>query len=276
MCTMSIICPRNKQLRIAFNRDELLTRPPGSPPTRLSLGGRESLFPVDSRAGGTWIAVNDAGLAMAVLNLNQARSQPGNAILSRGKLIPMLLHATGTDEVMQSLQAISLTDFDPFRLIVFYESSVTEFQFDGSVSFTLNYSAAEPLMFTSSGLGDDRVERPRRMLFNEIITRYGATPKAQTLFHNHVWHDRPHISVRMSRENARTVSQTVIEIDPDRAVMTYAPSPPYAGERTGVRGLAKTSQEKLILNDAPPSGSPLTLTLSPEYRGEGNVQPVLS
>ncbi len=43
-----------------------------------------------------------------------------------------------------------------------------------------------------------------------------------------------------------------------------SPSPLYSGERAGVRG--ERGIFRRLLNDR---SSPLTLTLSPEYRGEG-------
>lgn len=222
MCTMSIIRPRDQQLRIAFNRDELLTRSQATPPRSVWFGDRQALLPIDPRSNGTWIAVNAAGLAMAVLNYNHQPPLPGTAVLSRGRLIPMLIHATNTVEAMQRLKVINLGDFDPFRLIIAEQAGVTELVFDGSDSYSLNYSASEPLMFTSSGLGDALVERSRRMLFNELIGRYGPTRKAQDLFQNHQWPSQPHLSVRMNRENARTVSQTIIELGSDRAIMIYS------------------------------------------------------
>ena len=79
-------------------------------------------------------------------------------------------------------------------------------------------------MFTSSGLGDHLVESPRRELFNEMLQN--RSPSMQDAFHRHQWADRPHLSVCMSRPDARTVSHTRIHVTPQRATMLYMPDAP--------------------------------------------------
>ena len=93
MCTVTVV-PGREAIRLACNRDELRSRAAALPPQVRQFGPRRALLPVDPTSGGTWVAANDAGLAMTLLNVN-----PGNGLgtsaarLSRGNIIPALLHA---------------------------------------------------------------------------------------------------------------------------------------------------------------------------------------
>jgi hypothetical protein len=71
VCTLSVV-PIGDRVRLAFNRDEKRTRAPGLPPRAARIGHRTAILPTDPASGGTWLAVNDAGLALAVLNVNPA------------------------------------------------------------------------------------------------------------------------------------------------------------------------------------------------------------
>ena len=84
MCTVTIItvdsaaqcapdsgsAARGKGIRLACNRDELRTRPAALPPIIRTFGNRKAIMPVDPISNGTWIAVNDAGIAATLLNVN--------------------------------------------------------------------------------------------------------------------------------------------------------------------------------------------------------------
>ena len=90
----------------------------------------------------------------------------------------------------------------------------------------------EPLLFTSSGMGDDLVEQPRRALFDERLRDVeGATFHEQWAFHTHAWQDDEAISVKMSRQDAMTVSIMSITVDKRHVHTLYAPQPFTAADR---------------------------------------------
>src|SRR3712207_9571694 len=62
--------------RVAFSRDELRVRLAGLPPGVGVFGARRAVHPTDAAAGGTWIAVNDAGLVLFLLNVNLPSPRP--------------------------------------------------------------------------------------------------------------------------------------------------------------------------------------------------------
>ena len=67
------------------------------------------------------------------------------------------------------------------------------------------------MMLTSSGLGDELVEAPRRELFDAMLSFGECSRQRQDEFHRHSWGDRTYLSVCMRRTDAATTSYTVVE-----------------------------------------------------------------
>jgi len=227
MCTVTVI-PAREAIRLACNRDELRSRPAALPPRVQQFGPRRAVLPVDPTSGGTWVAVNDAGLALTLLNVN---SQNGSATLaaplSRGKLIPALLHADTPLAAAFSALALDPAQYAPFRLLLVSRREGVEVHSDGTrIRLVWRIGLSRPQLFTSSGLGDQAVEGPRRRLFGEYFDSSGDPLARQDAFHRHRWPDRPHLSVCMDRPDARTVSHTVVSLGPDRVTLTYHPDAP--------------------------------------------------
>ncbi len=236
MCTLTVVPLPGDRVRLAFNRDERRTRPPGQPPALRRLAEREAVMPIDPVSNGTWLAVNDAGLAFAVLNVTPR--SPVNAaagLRSRGEIIPALLGCRSPAAALGELErAVRYPDFAPFRLVLVGSGVGADIRWDGRQPMVMNrLLGGTPLLFTSSGLGDDLVDGPRRDLFD---TLFAAPPDgweaAQDAFHRHRWADRPHLSVNMERADARTVSHAVIELADAGATFSYhGDSPDRTAER---------------------------------------------
>jgi len=222
VCTVSIIPLASAGYRLVTNRDESRRRAAADPPEWRgppTLPVR-ALWPTDSHAGGTWVAAAETGLALALLNVNArgaetAPARPGRR--SRGLLIPTLIDSRGGDEAADRLLAADLSRFDPFRLIAVEPDGdglprALDARWDGE-RLHVTAHGTRATCFASSGLGDGFV-LARLPLFEEVVVSAGATPESQDAFHAHRWADRPEISVLMSRDAARTVSVTTVEVSP--------------------------------------------------------------
>lgn len=229
MCTLTII--RHKDplsgqscVRLAFNRDEQRTRPAARPPEIEQFGRQRAILPRDPKGGGTWIAVSDAGVGLALMNAYAGGALPPPGEKSRGLIIPSLLECDTLASAVQQALNTDVRPYAPFRLIVLDDRELVELANHGP---RLRVRSREPLelprFFASSGLGDRVVDGPRREVFEEFLIREAATPQRQDALHHHCWPDRPHLSVCMSRLEARTVSFTTIEIRLDRVSMHYQP-----------------------------------------------------
>lgn len=227
MCTVTIIRD-DATLRLACNRDELRTRAAAEPPTVRAFGERRALMPIDPVSGGTWIAVNDAGLALTLLNVN-LESPPINHVhhRSRGRIIPSLLALTSVDAALDAAAGLDPALYPPFRLVVLDRHALGDVYSDGAAGRVERISHdALPVMFASSGLGDHIVDPPRRELFTRMFDAEGQSAATQDAFHRHTWADRTELSVCMSRSDAMTVSYTAIELGGDAVAMRYQPGLP--------------------------------------------------
>jgi hypothetical protein len=223
MCTVSVV-PAGNGFRVVCNRDEQLVRPAALPPTVRRIGVRTALWPLDPVSGGTWIGVNDAGIAMFVLNRTVAPGVAGRSgASSRGTLVPELLRHRRLEDVMRAAANLPLERFEPFTLVaVSRTTAVWMTRRVGDPTFQ-SAPVSQPLLFTSSSLGDDLVTPPRRQLFARLVERSATPLGGQLAFHRHTWPARPNISVQMSRGDAATVSRTLVDVTSDRIDMRYVP-----------------------------------------------------
>jgi hypothetical protein len=206
MCTVTIIPTTDGGVRLVSSRDEQRTRPRALPPERRVLrAGIVAAWPTDPAGGGTWIAASSRGLCLTLLNVNLERMpEPTERTLSRGSIIPTLIDSITPAGVLERLQRSDLHRFMPFRLVAADATELADFRWDGQ-SFEAHAEELAPRCFVSSGLGDHLVA-PRLELWRDWIADHGLSPEAQDAFHEHRWPDRPHLSVHMDREDARTVS----------------------------------------------------------------------
>lgn len=213
--------------RMACSRDERHGRAPALPPELQSHDGIEALMPIDPVSGGTWVAVNAAGLALTLLNYNLPEP-PTDRTVSRGGVIPQLIGAVTLDEAVARCGAIERERMLPFRLVMCDGRQVALWRSTEPASM-MEVTALDnqPVFFTSSGLGDHLVEQPRRAVFEGWFTQPVEDWAArQDALHRHRWPDRPHLSICMDRDDARTVSYTTIEVGPKRIAMHYHPDRP--------------------------------------------------
>lgn len=220
MCTVSVV-PHADGVRVVCNRDERLTRAPALPPVRRRCGDLDAVFAVDPASDGTWIGGNQAGLVAALLNRTVDGSTPPPGRLSRGAIVPLLLRCQSIGEACDELQRIGWRAYAACRILLADATSVVTFT-PGDRSAVAR-SASEPAMLTSSSLGDDLVCGPRNALFDSLVRHAPDMIVGQRAFHDHRWQDCPHLSVRMRRADAATVSRTRIDINTNGIDLRYEP-----------------------------------------------------
>ncbi|MBI5864223.1 MAG: NRDE family protein [Planctomycetes bacterium] len=240
VCTVTAFNLRDSEgkrlFRVACNRDEQRIRPPSLPPRVREFNGCRAVTPIDQPSGGTWIAANQRGVILVLLNANPSPDMeiPTNVWRrkSRGIIIPSLIDAADVGQIADRIAAgaISARSHPPFRLIAMDGRGYVEARSDAlRLRLTDCRQNDSPLFFTSSGLGDQVVDRPRRGLFLEMFRACEpASPSRQDEFHRHQWPDRQDLSVRMSRDDAQTVSYSVVELADREVVMHYQLGGPSA------------------------------------------------
>lgn len=235
MCTVTVVPyfrDGNSCVRVGCNRDELRDRPAAELPRVRCFAATRSIYPLDPVSGGTWIAVNEVGLAFVLLNVNDGSvRQQYCPLRSRGAIIPTLLNCLTLMSALGRLSSMEPSDYSPFRLLLIDRFAIAELHSDGKKTRLLqSRRLVRPLLFTSSGLGDALVEFPRRQLFLGLFERNQDVRAQQERFHRHRWPDRRHLSVCMSRPEARTVSYSVADLTPDGVTFIYQPLGPNQPE----------------------------------------------
>ncbi|MDX9910223.1 MAG: NRDE family protein [Phycisphaerales bacterium] len=268
MCTVSVISTA-LGFRLVTSRDESRGRAPGLAPAWREHGGvphARVLMPVDPKAGGTWVGAAEHGLALALLNCNPEHPPELPAAerrLSRGTIIPGLIACADATLVIAGVDGLELERLPPFRLVAVDRpeadgpARVGVARWDGR-SLTRVWLGA-PACLASSGLGDHVVD-VRLPLFEEMVgARAGDDAEvraAQDAFHHHAWPERRHVSVLMSRPEARTVSITSIDV---------ARPSGGGGERWGVRAAYEPVPEGVAGGDEVHSGPHTEAKPSPSY-----------
>lgn len=198
-------------------------------PSIVTISGRTAVMPIDPVSAGTWIGGNDAGLVLVLQDVTPGRGPvvPPADVVSRGTIIPSLLGRSSPGEVVGDLCRRSWGRYQPFQLIVLGGRSCLAFRWDGAEAVAGESSPiSHPLMFTTSGLGDDVVAEPRRRLFEAMFEGQGDWELRQDEFHRHHWPECPHLSICMRRPDAHTVSLTVVTLAEDTLTMAYYPDAP--------------------------------------------------
>jgi len=237
MCTVSLIRvpPTGRAaggyVRLASNRDESRQRPAALPPQIRRAGERQIVMPVDPTSDGTWIAVNDAGIAATLLNIYPrpgdptARAKDPN-LRSRGEIIPSLLAHSTITALSDAINELDVRQYPGFRLVITDgERLLTCRSEDGVLTDTLETWNGQPMMWASSGLGDEIVDGPRRELFDQTLA-LDPTADAQDEYHRADDREASHLAVCMSRPDAHTVSYTAITMPAMRVALDYYDAPP--------------------------------------------------
>src|SRR5437762_596540 len=104
MCTISFV-PKSRKFYLAMNRDEKFTRSTALPPAIVDLADRRAIFPREPE-GGTWIAANNAGVCLALVNWHRIERQPVRSITSRGQVVKALAAKSSDEEISAGLAAL--------------------------------------------------------------------------------------------------------------------------------------------------------------------------
>jgi len=184
------------------------------------------MYPIDPLSGGTWIGVNDSGLAAAVLNRTPSPAPARRAAtLSRGVIVPALLGCRSIDAAVEAIDALDCRLFEPFTVVLADRTRGVSFRSGSTRCTRKSFDVSAPQLFTSSSLGDRIVEPPRRLLFERLILRAADRLAGQFRFHRHQWPDARHVSVCMRRDDAATVSRTTIDLESSGVRMEYESTP---------------------------------------------------
>jgi uncharacterized protein with NRDE domain len=227
MCTVTFT-PTNDTYLLAMNRDDLHARASALPLVRAQVAAHTAAYPQEA-GGGTWLGVNQYGIAFALLNW--AVTPKGRKEKTRGVIIPQVLMATDLAYARALFESIELEGTWPFRLVAIVpgERSVREWRWNHESRSELSHEWAVHHWF-SSGASDEKAEQIR----GAVCERYWRAENAgsrEWVRRLHATHEPEQgvFSICAHRDVGGTLSYTEIEVTRDAVSLAYSPSSPCRG-----------------------------------------------
>lgn len=221
MCTVTFIARRGGYC-LGMNRDEKRTRPVGLPPVRTIVNGHAVLCPTEP-SGGTWIAVNDSGACLALINWYSVVERVEHGAVSRGEVVRMTCASASPDAADEALAELPLERINPFRLIGIFPAACEVIEWRWNLKRLIRKKAPwETQQWVSSGFDERSAQRIRGRIFRDALQQIAAERPAwlRRLHSSHAPQVGP-FSTCMHRPDAATVSYTEITVSSRMATMSY-------------------------------------------------------
>jgi len=201
MCTVTYLHTNGGYI-LTHNRDEA----PKRSPHELTLEN-DLLFPRDTGAGGTWIAVQRSGLMACVLNgaFVKHRHEPPYR-RSRG-LVLLDFFANGDPDAFWN--SYDFSGIEPFTLLFFADAMVGEGRWDGNQKHLRHLEPEGTHFWCSATLYPPDMQLQREAVFRSWLDKIGHTPQPADLLDLHHTGSvgDPENDYVMNRDNrVRTVS----------------------------------------------------------------------
>ena len=222
MCTLTVVTGSDTY-RMAMNRDEKIARGAGVPPVMHEFDGTRAIYPNDGD-GGTWIAANECGIALALLNWNDI-APPGKTVKtrSRGRVIPALIDSRSLWDLHAVFSVSNFTGMLPFRLVGVFpsEREIWEWRWD-STHLEFQVHAWKSRHWFSSSLSDNRAESLRGLACRDAQRESdaGSVPWLRRLHASHGGGPGP-FSLCVHREDVKTLSYSEVMVTPGHVQMSH-------------------------------------------------------
>jgi len=222
MCTLTVVAD-NGTYHMAMNRDEKITRGVGVPPEMYEFDGTSVIYPSDGD-GGTWIAANEYGIGLALLNWNDIAPYGGAAkTRSRGRVIPALIDSRSLSDLHEVFSVSNFKGMMPFRLVGVFpsEREIWEWRWD-STQLDAQIHLWESRHWFSSSLSDKQAESLRGAACRaaQDESDAGSVPWLRRLHASHLGGPGP-FSVCVHREDVKTLSYTEVTCTPSTVAVEH-------------------------------------------------------
>ncbi len=227
MCTVTWLA-EDDGYSLLFNRDEKRTRGVAEQPRIHARNNVCFVAPIDRDGGGTWIATNEYGLTLCLLNAYLAAGpRRGTAAESRGKIPIELASSHSLEEIAKRMDRTDPVRFAPFRLLALEpDRAAWLFEWSGS-TVTLDPDAGRRMPLTSSSFESEAVAASRQAVFrNHRSERKALSRDALEYFHSGHNPAPGAYSVCMHRPDARTVSCSRVTVGASDVRLDYSADSP--------------------------------------------------
>lgn len=220
MCTVTYIPKSNNQFILTSNRDENAARSPEHV-SEVEQYGQRLMFPRDSGAGGSWIAVSDLDKVVCLLNgAFEWHAHRPPYVRSRGV---MALDFFNFPDASEFFRSYDFQGMEPFTMVIYDKGKLYDFRWDGKQTFPRSLDVNDYHIWSSATLYDQQARQKREQWFAQWRDRYEEHDiEAIMDFHRHAGEGDPWNDVVMNRNGVvQTVSITNIARMQDSIEMRY-------------------------------------------------------
>jgi uncharacterized protein with NRDE domain len=220
MCTVTFI-PVKDKFYITSNRDEKSLRKHAILPKSYMHNDFTLVYPKDTDADGTWIAMRHDGNAAVLLNgaFEKHVSMPPYR-QSRGKVF---LDIIATELPVKTFLKIDLLNIEPFTLIILHDKTLSECRWNGEKKFCKQLQSDQPYIWSSATLYSKEIIKKREQWFTEWLANNPVFTQENILnFHRFSGDGDRRNDLFMNRDDKMcTVSITGIELTDTVSKMFY-------------------------------------------------------
>lgn len=226
MCTLTWL-RRDDGYVLLMNRDELRGRGPEEPARVLALAGRRVIAPRDTDFGGTWIAVNESGLTVCILNGYEPSDALRRDVRSRGLLVLDLASAGSRAEALARLRDDDPARYRSFVLVLVDPAQPVAVCAWNGTTFEVRPDAEDALPLLSASIRSAAVRAARRATFADLRAEHGGVTEGmlRAYHRSHVRGPGPG-SPCMHHERAETRSHSVVTVAADTVRFEHVEGPP--------------------------------------------------
>lgn len=219
MCTVTFIPVKDKYF-ITSNRDEKHIRSKAQPPDIYIENGMSVVYPRDTDAGGSWIAMNEKGIAAVLLNgaFEKHESLPPYR-KSRGIIFLEIIYSIKPSGYFNQ---IDLSGIEPFTMIIF-ENELYECRWTGIEKHCTKLKKDNSYIWSSVTLYSNIVTKKREQWFKTFVENNPNPTQEDILnFHRFTGDGDKQNDLNMNRNGLlSTVSITGISLQSGQFTIKY-------------------------------------------------------
>lgn len=229
MCTVSFV-NSNDKIIITSNRDEQIVRP-SIEPKNYFINDKNIFFPKDTKAGGTWYAIDEEANVLVLLNGASEKHEWNPPYRkSRGQIVIDLI---SSKSAINAWYDINLENVEPFTLVLFQHQKLYQLRWDGNEKETIELDVYQNYVWSSSTLYSKEIRDQRSQWFQTFLdTTRGsaelsvAKPEVseEEMFHFHRYteiENSNHGLVINRNDTLKTLSITQTVIEKNRIQLLY-------------------------------------------------------
>ena len=224
MCTMTWFV-KEDGYDLFFNRDERSSRRRAELPSSQLIDGVRYLSPTDADAGGTWIAANQFGITVCLLNHYQFEQiETYKKWTSRGEMVRLLATTESLVDAEQLFNSLGLDDYRAFRMFIIDHRGDNRLCVWDGHSARIEVDVISPK--SSSSVDAKQVKTVRKNLFAQL--NLAKSKRVNDYINYHASHlpTRSKESVCMHRDDASTISLSHVSVSSHGVSFRYADGAP--------------------------------------------------